>query len=100
MINTHNHNNFLEKNLIKQKEKYTIMNFYSCVVAFTMTIFGLILRIIVEFIEENIYVCLTLSIIDLLINFLAIIFMIISWVKLKRIERMIKKNEENNFENK
>ncbi len=89
-----------DKNLIKQKEKYSLICFWSCVIAFIATILGLSLRIIFEFIEGNKYVQGILGIIDLVINFVAIIIMIISYVKFKKLERIIAKNETENNENK
>ncbi len=84
----------------RKKTIYEKINFWSCVVGFIMIVVGCVVCIVTHFDLINIDVCLTVAIINWVIALSAVILIIISWVKLRKINRMATENDRKNSENK
>lgn len=85
-----------DKNEIQNKKTiYEKINFWSCIVALIMAVASCVINIVVEFAQVNIYVYLAFAIATCVIALPAVILMIISWVKLRKIKRTETKNDTN-----
>ncbi len=86
--------------LQRKKTAYEKINFWSCFVGFLMAIVGCVVNVVTQFDLINIYVCLAVVIVACVIALVAVIFMIISCVKLRKINRLTSETDPKNSENK
>ncbi len=84
--------------LKRRRRKYVKINMWSCLAAFIVAVVNMIFNIVVEFSEVDTKISLPFAITMLVLTLLCITPMIISWAKLRKIERILKQNGVEDFE--
>ena len=74
------------------------MNMWSCLAAFIVAVGSMVFNLVLEFCEVDTKITLPIGIIIIILSLLCIIPIIVSWVKLRKIERILKQNGIENIE--
>ncbi len=86
-------NNSQDLNELKcKRRKYVKVNIWSCLAAFIVAVVNMIFNIVVEFSEVDTKISLPFAITMIVLTLLCITPIIISWAKLRKIERILKQN--------
>ncbi len=84
--------------LKRKRRKHVKINSWSCLLAFIVAVVSMIFNFVVEFSEVDTKISLPFAITMIVLTLLCLIPMIISWAKLRKIERTLKQNGVEDFE--